>query len=125
MHERTLGRQLLDSDAISEPEMFRECCESPKVLAADAFGLFLKKLHAGKTDPRRFAVVGYAALWHLRPDEFKGLTQRDLAKSLRVSPENFNRAVRRWAVEIGYQSPGMRVRRGTRAAIKARRIGSP
>ena len=120
MFERTLGRQIQEADAVVEPTFEREEA-SPKQIAADAFAGFLSKLHGDKTDPRRFAVMGYAALWHMKPDQFNGLTQRDLAKALNVPPENFNRAVRRWAVTIGYQSSAMRVRRGTREAIQKAR----
>lgn len=124
MFERTIGRQIHEADAVTEPEVYQQHSESPKQIAADAFASFLSKLHDNKTDPRRFAVMGYAALWHMKPDQFAGMTQRDLAKALNVPPENFNRYVRRWAVTIGYQSSGMRVRKGTRAAIKSARIGS-
>ena len=119
MFERTLGRQVQEADAVAEPEVYTKHDTTPKEIAADAFAGFLSKLHDNKTDPRRFAVMGYAALWHMKPDQFDGLTQRDLAKALKVPPENFNRAVRRWAVTIGYQSSAMRVRKATRAAIKS------
>jgi len=121
MFERTIGREIQEGDAITEPEIFRDDSDSPKQIAADAFAGFLSKLHDNKTDPRRFAVMGYAALWHMKPDQFNGMTQRDLAKALNVPPENFNRAVRRWAVTIGYQSSAMRVRQGTKDAIRRAR----
>ncbi len=124
MFERTIGRQIREADSVTEPEVFHQESESPKQIAAAAFAGFLLKLHDNKTDPRRFAVMGYAALWHMKPDQFAGMNQRELAKALGVPPENFNRAVRRWAVQIGYQSSAMRVRAKTRAAIRTSGIGS-
>ena len=121
MIERTIGRQIQEADAVVQPEVYGDDEGNPKAIAAEAFSSFLSKLHDGKTQPRHFAIMGYAALWHMKPDQFDGMTQREVAKKLRVSPENFNRAVRRWAVTIGYQSSAMRVRQGTREAIRKAR----
>ena len=117
MNERQLGYQIRETDAIVEPDVYRDAGEDPIAIAADGFARFLEKLHEGSRTPGQFVVRGYAALWHMRPAAFGGKTQREVAKMAGVTPEHFNTAVRSWAVMLGQIGAGMRPRDNIKRAV--------
>lgn len=120
MHERTIGYQLREDDAVIEPEVYRddEDSQADETSAASAFVAFLERLHNASQTPRTFTVLAYAALWHMNHHALRGATQRELADYLGVSAVTFNVAVKRWAMMMGMPAERMRLRDGAVEKIR-------
>jgi hypothetical protein len=117
--------ELNDNDAPTMPAVYDDNGDgerNPMSIAADGFVLFLERLYRLGRDSKGFSVMGYAALWHMNPDAFGGLNQKQVAAKAGITHENFCRAVKRWALNVGYSSRGMkRARDGTRQQLQQAR----